>query len=234
MRRASERLWVSASASTGVGLRVASARRCVPHTHIMIVRDFLCVLGIVVVRGLNNGMYWESPPQGWRSWNAYGFDVTQEKIVQAAAAVARERRQSDGSMMSLAQLGYANIGLDDNWQACGAGVSRSFHDAAGRPIVNQKLFPDMAAMVKQIHSLKLKAGWYLNVSGSAIESKPSVRLPACACLHLCLVSLSENRIVNARKQPPQLTAMTQSSEETWTRLWNMVSILSNWMVAGGT
>ena len=74
-------------------------------------------------------------------------------------------------MMSLAQLGYANIGLDDNWQACGSGIGGSFHDATGRPVVNQKLFPDMAAMVQQIHSLNLKAGWYLNVSDPEIERK---------------------------------------------------------------
>jgi hypothetical protein len=28
-------------------------------------------------------------------------------------------------------------GLDDNWQACGAGVRGSFHDANGRPLVNR-------------------------------------------------------------------------------------------------
>jgi hypothetical protein len=32
-------------------------------------------------------------------------------------------------------------GLDDNWQACGAGVRGSFHDANGRPLVNRSRFP---------------------------------------------------------------------------------------------
>ena len=48
---------------------------------------------------------------------------------------------TDGVPTSLADLGYVSAGVDDGWQACGAGVQGSFHDAEGRPIVNTTRFP---------------------------------------------------------------------------------------------
>lgn len=63
---------------------------------------------------------------------------------------------------SLVQLGYKDNGLDDNWQACGAGVNGSFHDEGGRPIVNTALFPDMSAMTAHAAALGIDAGWYGN------------------------------------------------------------------------
>ena len=48
---------------------------------------------------------------------------------------------------SLADVGYVRVGLDDNWQDCGAGVNGSFHDSTGQPLVNLKTFPDMKSMV---------------------------------------------------------------------------------------
>ena len=48
---------------------------------------------------------------------------------------------TDGVRTSLADLGYVSAGVDDGWQACGAGVQGSFHDAEGRPIVNTTRFP---------------------------------------------------------------------------------------------
>ena len=34
----------------------------------------------------------------------------------------------------MARAGYDRIGMDDNWQACGAGINGSFHSAAGAPL----------------------------------------------------------------------------------------------------
>ena len=47
---------------------------------------------------------------------------------------------------SLVDLGYVQANLDDAWQACGAGVNRSFHDAAGNPLFNLRAFPNVSAM----------------------------------------------------------------------------------------
>ena len=70
--------------------------------------------------------------------------------------------QADGKPASLASLGYVNCGLDDNWQACGAGVDGSFHAADGEPIINKERFPDMRAMTDYGHALGLRVGWYMN------------------------------------------------------------------------
>ena len=62
---------------------------------------------------------------GWRSWNCYQDEVTQAKIERVVDAVAR-KRAAHGT--SLRELGYVNIGLDDNWQECREG---SYHDEDG-------------------------------------------------------------------------------------------------------
>ena len=77
-----------------------------------------------------------------------------------AAMAAMVKPFRDGK--SLRDFGYVHAGLDDNWQACGAGFNQSFHDKDGNPLVNKTRFPDMAAMTKEGHDHQLKVGWYLN------------------------------------------------------------------------
>ena len=106
-----------------------------------------------------------TPPMGWRNWNAFQGHIDQPTMhAQMAALTARTRRVVGlEELSSLADAGYARAGLDDNWQACGAGVGGSFHDGAtGAPLVNASRFPDMKAMVDYGHSLGLKVGWYDN------------------------------------------------------------------------
>ena len=74
-------------------------------------------------------------------------------------ATANRSRFVDGKKMSLADLGYISVGLDDAWQACGTGVNGSFHDAEGNPLVDTKKFPSMKNMTDYGHSLGLKIGW---------------------------------------------------------------------------
>ncbi|CAK0838684.1 unnamed protein product [Prorocentrum cordatum] len=82
-----------------------------------------------------------SPPMGWRSWNCYHNDVDQDKLQSVMAKVASRGRLVDGRNASLADVGYVDVGLDDNWQACGAGVNGSFHDAEGRPLITEDSRP---------------------------------------------------------------------------------------------
>ena len=85
-------------------------------------------------------------------------------MAQMTAAAARTRTVN-GKLMSIADLGYSDIGLDDNWQSCGhRGPNQyTYHDpATGAPIVNLGPFPDMKAMTTYAHSLGLTAGWYGN------------------------------------------------------------------------
>lgn len=68
--------------------------------------------------------------------------------------VAR-KRLVDGRPTSLCDLGYCDVGLDDNWQQCGRyGADHdSYHTTAGYPIVNQSRFPDLKAMTSHAHGL---------------------------------------------------------------------------------
>lgn len=100
----------------------------------------------------------QRPSMGWRSWNAYHNDVTQAKIEAVMDAMVAE--QPGGG--SILELGYNSVGLDDAWQACGQGFNGTFHAADGTPLWNNSTFPDPSGMVSKAHSMKLKAGWYLN------------------------------------------------------------------------
>lgn len=105
-----------------------------------------------------------TPPLMWRSWNLYGFNVNQELIMSQMDGITSRARTVNGNPTSLSDLGYKDVGLDDNWQACGSyGPNKyTYHDATGRPVVNQERFPDFIAMTTYAHQKNLTAGWYGN------------------------------------------------------------------------
>ena len=45
--------------------------------------------------------------------------------------------------VTLQEIGYGDVGLDDGWSSC-AGVSGSHHDSAGRLLVDTAKFPSLA------------------------------------------------------------------------------------------
>lgn len=102
------------------------------------------------------------PPRGWSSWYAFFRNPTQEKVERAAEVLATYRGPGGGSGPTLAQLGYDYVQLDDGYQHCGAGVNKSFHDAAGKLLVNPAKFSSLKAMNDKIQALNLSSGWYLN------------------------------------------------------------------------
>ena len=105
-----------------------------------------------------------TPPLGWRSWNLFGADVSQKLIESIMDGMVRKDRTVDGVPTSLCDLGYCDVGLDDNWQQCStAKGGLRFHDQAGTPLVNTERFPDMAAMTAHAHKLGLTAGWCGNL-----------------------------------------------------------------------
>ena len=67
-----------------------------------------------------------------------------------------------GDSRSLVDLGYTLANLDDGYQACGAGVDGSFHDAAGRPILDAARFPDVRNMTARARALGIVPGFYAN------------------------------------------------------------------------
>lgn len=116
-----------------------------------------------VVLALNNGIYWESPPMGWRSWNSYGVDVDQAKMMRVVDVVVERKRLVDGKATSLLDVGYLNVGLDGGWERCGGDNDRlKYHDGSGKPMVNDK-FPSLHEFVAYGHKAGVHMGWYHNV-----------------------------------------------------------------------
>ena len=98
----------------------------------------------LVVPAIDNGLSFDSPPMGWRSWNAFGRHVSDAKMRRAIDAIVSRGRLVDGQPTSLLDLGYINVGLDGGWPNCRSSTYL-YPDAQGLPLVNSQLFPDMRA-----------------------------------------------------------------------------------------
>ena len=96
----------------------------------------MLLAAIAPAAAIDNGLG-RVPPFGWRSWNCFHGNVNQSNIERQVDALVKPNQNASWGEAgkSLLDFGYASIGLDDNWQACGAGVNGSFHniDGAGSP-----------------------------------------------------------------------------------------------------
>merc|ERR1719408_598447 len=127
----------------------------------MLQRAFLLTL-VSGIAANDNGLA-RLPPMGWRSWNLYHGDVNQKLIMGIMDGMVSKKRKVDGVPTSLCDLGYCDVGLDDNWQNCKAGTGGNhYHDDDGNPIINYDRFPDFKNMTDHAHKLGLTAGWYGN------------------------------------------------------------------------
>ena len=129
---------------------------------LLFVLTLICVY-VGEVESLENGLA-RTPPMGWRSWNLFGDDVSQDFMMNQMDGLTRRNRLVEGKKTSLADLGYNDAGLDDAWQMCGSyGPSQfTFHREDGKPMVNLTRFPDMKAMTDHGHKLNITVGWYAN------------------------------------------------------------------------
>ena len=86
----------------------------------------------------------ESPLMGWSSWNAFGFQISDQII----------RQQADAMVASgLKDAGYTYINIDDGYFGG--------RDEDGNLLIHPTRFPNgMRPVVDYIHSLGLKAGIY--------------------------------------------------------------------------
>jgi hypothetical protein len=118
-----------------------------------------------VVHAMDNGIAL-LPPMGWRSWNLYGGSIDQDKMTAILTGMVQRKRQDHtGQWVSLCDLGYCNVGLDDVWQACDSPLAADgmhYHDVKGRPLVNVERFPSMTNMTHFGHDLNVTVGWYAN------------------------------------------------------------------------
>jgi hypothetical protein len=107
-------------------------------------------------------------------------------MAQMTAAAARTRTVN-GKLISIKDLGYSDIGLDDNWQLCGHRGSQgyTYHDpVSGAPIVNPAVFPDFKAMTDHAHSLGLTAGWCASMRHACVRWLVSALPPASSSTFL--------------------------------------------------
>ncbi|QBG47007.1 alpha-galactosidase [Verrucomicrobia bacterium S94] len=85
-----------------------------------------------------------TPPLGWNSWNCWGHQVDQEKVLASARAMAEK---------GLKDYGWTYINIDDAWQGKRGG---KFNAIQGHP----EKFPDMKSLCDEVHALGLKIGIY--------------------------------------------------------------------------
>lgn len=98
-------------------------------------RDFKLVVGEEIAL---------TPPMGWNHYNIYGTRITQEQVLTQAKAMA-----STG----LIDYGWSYMNIDDGWQGKRGGKYHAILPDSTR-------FPDMQALVNEVHSLGLKIGTY--------------------------------------------------------------------------
>ena len=97
-----------------------------------------------------------TPPMGWNSWNAFGPDVSAEKVLSAADALLAS---------GLADHGWSYVNIDDFWEnnpgraKTDPTLSGPERDPDGAVLPNAR-FPDMRVLVERIHARGLKAGLY--------------------------------------------------------------------------
>lgn len=96
------------------------------------------------------------PPMGWNSWNAFGSDIDEAKVMGSAETIVRS---------GLAAKGYRYIDLDDGWW-----LKRRLPD--GRIIIRTANFPSAATadgstsfrpFTDRLHAMGLKAGIYSDI-----------------------------------------------------------------------
>ncbi|KAL7528350.1 hypothetical protein ACHAXR_004013 [Thalassiosira sp. AJA248-18] len=105
---------------------------------------------------------------GWRSWNQYGSNITQQLMEHIMDGMVHRGSRLDHAThqpISLCDLGYCDVGIDDAWQAYdspAAAPAMHYHDMEGYPIVNLTRFPSLKNMTDYAHELNLTAGFYGN------------------------------------------------------------------------
>ena len=97
-----------------------------------------------------------TPPMGWSSWNAFGTDIDEDKILGAAQALVDT---------GLAAKGYRYINIDDGWW-----LQRRVSD--GQLIIRSERFPStrrdggppsFRGFTDRLHTMGLKAGIYTDL-----------------------------------------------------------------------
>jgi alpha-galactosidase len=84
-----------------------------------------------------------TPPLGWNSWNCWGDDVSQEKVLAASHAFVDK---------GLIHHGWTYINIDDGWQGVRGGPYNAIQPNAK--------FPSIEDLSRKVHGMGLKLGIY--------------------------------------------------------------------------
>ena len=100
-----------------------------------------------------------TPPMGWNSWNCFGPDINEKKVMEIADYMVKT---------GMRDAGYIYLVIDDGWQ--------EGRDANGNIIVNKKKFPHgMKKVVDYVHSKGLKFGIYSDAGRKTCQGLPGSR-----------------------------------------------------------
>jgi alpha-galactosidase len=102
-----------------------------------------------------------TPPRGVRTWNSVRSLINQTFLQSQVDGLFA----ATSNAPSLFSAGYTDVGIDDAWEACGAGVNGSYHDAAGEPLVDLDRFPDLRSLTGYARSAGATMSWYGNACG---------------------------------------------------------------------
>lgn len=116
----------------------------------------LIMLAPAMSQALDNGLA-RTPPMGWNSWNKFGCNGLNEKVVRETA----DQIASNG----MKDAGYEYVILDDCWQ--------TGRDGQGNIVVDAAKFPSgIKALADYIHSKGLKFGIYTDVGTMTCAKRP--------------------------------------------------------------
>jgi len=101
------------------------------------------------------------PPMGFRTWNGYEGRIDEDLVRKIIVALTKRTRvATNGVPTSLSDLGYYRLGIDDGWQACGAGPASTYHAEDGTPLVNRTRFHNLKELVNTGHEHGLLMDFY--------------------------------------------------------------------------
>jgi alpha-galactosidase len=127
-------------------------------------KTYLLVLVVILFflyqpecQALDNGLAL-TPPMGWNSWNKFGCENINEKLIREIADAMVSSGMKDA--------GYQYIVIDDCWQ-----IAR---DESGNIIADPKKFPSgMKVLADYVHSKGLKFGLYSTAGTKTCQGRPA-------------------------------------------------------------
>ena len=83
-------------------------------------RTLLALLAVAPLADAGSNGMAMTPPLTWRSWNQYGWYITDEVLLNAAKGLIDTSRPIKGKPAgtSLRDLGFNQVGMDEGWATC--------------------------------------------------------------------------------------------------------------------